>query len=59
MYFMFGITPMEGKRNLSLITREDPETCKQIMYSIITRPNFQIKVDILVLGSLHTNFSVD
>lgn len=44
---------------LSLITRgEDPETPKLIMFNIIARPNFQIKVDISVPGSLHAAFSV-
>lgn len=60
MYFKFGITPMERSRNLSLVIKEDdPETCKQIMPNIISRPNFQIKGDILVLDSSHTNFSID
>lgn len=60
MYSKFGFIPMERTKNLSLITRgKDSETCKQIMFSIIIRPDFQIKVNILVLGSLPANFSVD
>lgn len=60
VYLKFDFIPMERTKNLSLITGgKDSEACKQIMFNIMIRPNFQMKVDILVLGSLPANFSVD
>lgn len=59
VYFKFGIVPMKRNRSLSLITREDSESHKQVMFNVIARPCFQIEVEIFVLASLHTNFSLD
>lgn len=59
VYFKFGIVPMKRNRSLSLITREDPETHKQVIFNVIARPSFQIEVEILVLDSLRANFSLD
>lgn len=40
-YFRLGTPAMQSSRNLLLITREDPEMCSQLMFSIITRYDLQ------------------